>query len=176
MRTLLAAVDTYLAIASKRDQRRYADQAIPEEVVRRILDAGRLAGSARNRQPWRFVVIESRDAVERLAQTVYAPQNLLGAKLVLAIVTEGGKRALDVGRAAQNMMLAAWNEGVTSCPNGTTDAERAAQELGLGDEEQPVLILSFGYPARRREPESRPADEWSRRANRTPLDEIVERL
>jgi len=49
-------VDTFLAIASKRDTRRYADQAVPEEVLRRILEAGRVSGSARNRQPWRFTV------------------------------------------------------------------------------------------------------------------------
>jgi len=48
-------MDTFLAIASKRDQREYADREIPEEVVRRILDAGRIAGSAKNRQPWRFM-------------------------------------------------------------------------------------------------------------------------
>lgn len=47
-------MDTFLAIASKRDTRRYAERPIPEEAVGRILEAGRVAGSARNRQPWRF--------------------------------------------------------------------------------------------------------------------------
>lgn len=53
-----AVMDTYLTIASKRDTRRYAERAIPAEAVDRLLDAGRLAGSARNRQLWRFVVVE----------------------------------------------------------------------------------------------------------------------
>jgi nitroreductase len=169
-------VDTYLAIASKRDQRQYADREIANELVERILDAGRLAGNAANRQPWRFLVVESPDLVQRVAETVYSPRNVLGATLVVAIVTEGGRRALDVGRAAQNMMLAAWNDGVTSCPNGMPDADRTARELGLGNGERPVLVLSFGYPARPRDPESRPAEEWSRRANRMPLDAITERV
>ena len=168
-------MDTYLAVASKRDERAYADTPIPDDVEQRILDAGRLAGSATNRQPWQFLVVESRDVVERLAEAVHAPGNLLGARLVVAIVT-GGRGGLDIGRAAQNMMLTAWNEGVTSCPNGIADAERATRELGLGADERVAVILSFGYPARPRDPESRPAEEWSRRAKRKPLEEVTRRL
>jgi len=63
-------VDTFLAIASKRDTRRYADRPVPEEVERRILEAGRITGSARNRQPWRFLVVESRERREQLAGAV----------------------------------------------------------------------------------------------------------
>ena len=167
-------MDAYLAIASKRDERRYAGRPIPEEVARRILDAGRLAGSARNRQPWRFLVVEG-DLVERLASAVYAPENVRGAALIVAIVTPGGKSGLDAGRAAQNMMLAAWDEGVVSCPNGLADAEKAVELLGLADE-RPVIVLSFGYPARERHPEARTAEEWSARANRKPLEEVVAHL
>jgi nitroreductase len=164
-------MDTFLTIASKRDQRQYADRDIPAEVSDRILDAGRIAGSAQNRQPWRFLVIESADLVELVAETVYASQNVLGARLVVAIV--GRDPGFDVGRAAQNMMLAAWNEGVTSCPNGMPDAERTAELLSLGEDERPLNILSFGYPARPRDPESRSAEEWIARAKRKPRDEVV---
>jgi nitroreductase len=158
-------VDVYLAIASKRDERRYADRPIPAEVERRILDAGRLAGSARNRQPWELVIVSD---PTRLAETVYEPSNLLGAALVVALVGGGG---LDFGRCAQNMMLAAWGEGVVSCPNGIKDP--AGAEAILGGEA--VLILSFGYPARSRDPDARSAEDWSERANRKPLDAIVRR-
>ncbi len=168
-------MDAYLAIVSKRDERQYAEQPIEEDVVRRILDAGRVAGSAANRQPWRFVVLETSELVERVAATVYSSRNVLTAKLVVAIVTER-PAAFDVGRAAQNMMLAAWNEGVTSCPNGTRDAEATRRELGLGGDERVQTILSFGYPASGRDAESRPAEEWSRRARRKALDEVVRRL
>ena len=60
------------------------------------------------------------------------------AALVVAIVA---KRAFDAGRAAQNMMLAAWNEGVVSCPNGVRDAEAAERIVGA----RPAIVLSFGY-------------------------------
>jgi nitroreductase len=161
-------VDVYLAIASKRDQREYAATPIPEEVVRRILDAGRLSGNSGNKQLWEFVLVET--AKEQLAETVYAPRNVLGAQLVVAIC--GEPRPIDVGRSAQNMMLCAWGEGVTSSPNGIREPDAAAEVCGA-----PVkLVLTFGYPARPRHPDSRPAEDWSARANRKPLDELVRRV
>jgi nitroreductase len=159
-------VDPYLAIASKRDERSYAETAISDDVRQRILDAGRLSGSSKNRQRWEFVVV-SGDAQERLAEAVYAPENVRSAAFVVAIVSEAG--GFDCGRCAQNMMLAAWGDGVVSCPNGVTDAEAATAICG-GEVRG---ILTFGHPARPRDPGSRSAEEWSERANRKPLLELV---
>jgi nitroreductase len=169
-------LDTYLAVASKRDWRSYADTPVSPEVEQRILDAGRLAGSAMNRQPWVFVVVESPEAKERVAQSVHAQDNVRTAPLVIAIATEGGKAALDVGRAMQNMFLVAWNDGVVSCPNGMPDAAAAARVLRLEDGFLPVSIPSFGYPKRPLEPESKTSEEWSAEANRNPLEAIVRRI
>ncbi len=169
-------MEVFQAVASKRDERRYTPgRELAPELVERILDAGRLAGSARNRQPWRFVVVEGSDNLAALAEAVFEPKNVASAGLVIAIVTAGGKGALDVGRAAQNMMLTAWDEGVLSTPNGIADGERAAAALGCPDEDQPVIVISFGYPQNARNPAARTAEEWSQRADRKPLDEIVER-
>jgi nitroreductase len=169
-------VDTYLAVASKRDWRSYADRPVPPEVERRILDAGRVAGSAMNRQPWVFVVVETPEVKEQVAQVVYAQDNVRSAPLVIAIATEGGGSLLDVGRAMQNMFLVAWNDGVVSCPNGIPDAEAAARVLGLEDGLLPVSIPSFGYPKRPLDPESKTPEEWSAEANRKPLEELVRRV
>jgi nitroreductase len=166
-------VDTWLAIASRRETREYADRPIPEEVVRTILDAGRLAGSASNRQPWRFVIVESDAAREQLAAAVYEPTNVQGAALIVAIVGRGG---LDAGRCAQNMLLAAWNAGVGACPNGLQDPDAARAALGLGADDEIAIVLTFGYPARERHPEQRTPEEWSARADRKPLDELVSRV
>jgi nitroreductase len=166
-------VDTWLAIASRREVRQYADLPLAEETVERILDAGRLSGSARNRQPWRFLVPETSGVRERLAETVYAPANVHGAKLVVAIV---GRSSLDTGRAAQNMMLVAWNEGVGSCPNGIKDPEQAQAALSLDADDEIAIVLTFGYPARDRDPLRHTPEEWSARADRKPVDELVERL
>jgi nitroreductase len=169
-------VDTYLAVASKRDWRSYADRPVPQDVQTRILDAGRLTGSAVNRQPWTFIVVETPEVKERLSQSVYAAANVQGAAFVVAIATEGGGNTLDVGRAAQNMMLTAWNEGVASCPNGMPDAGATAAALGLEGDLRPVIVLTFGYPTRELSPESRSADDWSSEANRRPLGEVVKRI
>jgi nitroreductase len=169
-------MDTRLAVASKRDWRSYADRPVPEDVQRRILDAGRLTGSAVNKQPWQFVVVESDDAKERVAETVYASDNIRNCAFAVAIATEGGKYPFDCGRALQNMFLAAWNEGVVSCPNGMPDPEVAARALGLDEGWLPVNIPSFGYPKRPQDPDSKTADEWSAEANRKPLDELIRRI
>ena len=168
-------MDTFLTIASKRDQRAYADRDIPADLRDRIVDAGRIAGSAQNRQPLRFFVLESRDVLERVAETVYVADNILGARLVVALVA-ARRPGFDAGRAAQNMMLAAWNEGVTSCPNGMPDSDATAEILGVGEGESVVNVLSFGYPAKPRDPESRPAEQWIGRAKRKPRQEVVKRV
>jgi nitroreductase len=169
-------VDTYLAVASKRDWRSYADRPIPDDVATRILDAGRVAGSAVNRQPWRFIVFEDPKRKEQLAELVYAGENVRGAALVVAIATPGGGSLLDVGRALQSMMLVAWNEGIASCPNGMPDPAAVAELLGLEGDFQPVNVPSFGYPRREQNPESKSAEDWSREADRKPLSEVVRRI
>ena len=166
-------MDAFLAVASKREVRRYDAQPLEEDAIRRILDAGRVAGSASNRQNRRFVLLDDRDAV---AEAVYAPDNVRGATLVVAIVVAGkGPLGFDAGRAAQNMMLAAWNEGIGSCPNGVSDPDRMREVVGHAPDEQVATVLSFGYAARPGKPEARSAQEWIARANRRPLNEIVER-
>jgi nitroreductase len=170
-------MDTFLAIASRRDERSYTSDPLPDAVVTRILDAGRLSGSSKNRQAWVFVVPHDQARIGRLAEAVYVPENVLSAGLVVAILVSGkGPTSFDAGRAAQNMLLAAWNEGISSCPNGIADLDAAAAALEAGDEERPVIVLTFGSPQRPRNPADRGAAEWSARANRKPVDEVVRRI
>jgi nitroreductase len=168
-------VDAYLAVVSKRELRRYADRPLDAEAERRILEAGRLAGSSKNRQARRFVVLRDPALVEEVAESVYAGDNVRGAPFVVAIVTGGkGPTSFDAGRAAQNMMLAASNDGVGSCPNGTADAARLQAAVGHGDDEQVVTVLTFGYPEHPRDAERRSPEEWIARADRRPYEEVVE--
>jgi nitroreductase len=169
-------VDTFLAVASKREVRDYAGRPIPADAAQRILDAGRVAGSSRNRQPWRFLVVESPSLRERLAELVFAPANVRGAALVVLIALRGkGPTGFDAGRAAQNMMLTAWNDHIGSCPTGIRDYDAVAHLLDLEEGESPMIVLAFGYPARPHDPQRREASEWIARADRKPFDEIVRR-
>ena len=164
-------MDAFLAIVSRREVRTYDGRPLSDDVKRRILEAGRLAGSSQNRQQRRFVVLTD---AERVARAVWSPENVRGAALLVAIVVSGkGPLALDAGRAAQNMLLAAHNEGVGACPNGVSDADTMAAAVGVADGEQVATVLSFGYPARPRDPRRRPPEEWIARADRKPFEEVV---
>jgi nitroreductase len=164
-------MDAFLAIVSRREVREYDGRPLPDDIKRRILEAGRLAGSSRNRQQRRFVVLSDKEAV---ARAIWTPENALGAALLVAIVVSGkGPLGLDAGRAAQNMLLAAHDDGVGSCPNGVSDAAAMAAIVGVQEGEEVATVLSFGYAARARDPGRRSAEEWIERADRRPFDEVV---
>jgi nitroreductase len=171
-------MDAYLAIVSKREVREYASRPLEAQAERRILEAGRVAGSSKNRQARRFVIVRDAAARERVASCVFAAENVRGAALVVAIVVGGkGPVTFDAGRAAQNMMLAASNDGIGSCPNGIADGAGLREVLAHSEDEQVATVLTFGYPAKaRREPESLAAGEWVARADRRPFEEIVSEI
>ena len=168
-------MDVRLAAMSKRDERNYAATPVDPEVARRILDAGRVTSSARNAQPWTFVILARPETREAAAASVYVGRLVRDAGLAVALVVRpsGGLYLFDAGRAAQQMMLVAWGEGLVSCPNGVGDPERLSAALGLDPEERPVAVLTFGYPERPRRPERRSPEEWSARARRRPYDDVV---
>jgi nitroreductase len=165
--------DAFLVIASRRETRAYRPDPLPDDVVGRILEAGRISGSGANRQPWRFMVVRSRELLDRLAPSLYAPWNA-EAPLFVALLMDGRGSAFDGGRCAQNMMLAAWNEGVGACPNGFKDEPAARELLGVRPDQDLLVGITFGYPARPRPPERRTAEEWLADARRLPLDELVQ--
>ncbi len=110
-------MDAQTCIRTKRDSRDYAEAPISEELLQGILQAGRMAGSSKNTQPWAFVVLREASGKNELAACGQFAQHMLSAPLVIAVVltsSDGG--AFDAGRASQNMMLAAWAKGITSGP------------------------------------------------------------
>lgn len=143
------ALDAYKAIISKRDTRHYLDRPLPEELIQRILQAGRMAGSSKNSQPVRFVVVRSPERKEALSRCGQYARHLAAAPLVVALVLTPGGGAFDAGRAAQNMMVAAWAEGVTSCPVAMHDEQCARAVLGVPPDHTVATVLAFGYPDHR---------------------------
>lgn len=149
-------MNTYEAIVSKRDTRAFAPTPISDGALQRILQAGRMAGSARAAEPVRLVVIRDAGKRAELAGCGNSTAHLLAAPLVIALVLvpEFGqvgapftlfRGPFDAGRAAQNMMLAAWEAGISSCPASMHDDAAAANVLGLPDGHYVINVIAFGH-------------------------------
>jgi nitroreductase len=159
-------MDTYRALVDKRDQRAFLNQPIPDEVLRRILQAGRMTGSSKNVEPNRFVVVRDRPLVAALAATSAYAHWLVRAAVVIVLV-QTRAHAFDAGRCAQNLMLAAWNDGIGSCPAHLPEAEVAAL-LGIPPDLSVNRVIGFGHVDPER---ARPPASVARR--RLPLTELV---
>jgi nitroreductase len=158
-------MDAYRTIISKRDTRSYSERPISDESLHRILQAGRMAGSAKNAQPCRFVVVRTAAKKQELAGCGQYAQHVPGAAVAIAVVIPNEGREFDAGRAAQNMMLAAWSEGIASCAVTMHDVDCARRVLGLPEGYRVAIVVPFGYP---------PAEgAKSLGAKRLPLEEIV---
>ena len=103
------AVRTVLAVRS------YQQKTVPPDIVRRIVEAGRLTGSAMNAQPWYFIVVEDRETLRQLGTLARTGPYVAQAPLAIIVVIERTKFAVsDASRAIQSMILTAWSDGVGS--------------------------------------------------------------
>ena len=172
-------MDAYLAVVAKREVREYSDRPVPEDVLTKILEAGRATGSAKNSQPWRFVVLKEREHRHDLASALMAPRNLDRCAVAIAIVLLNERMRFDAGRVAQNIMVAAWALGVGSCPNSVRPDEhdRLRRDLRAPAEAAIATIITLGYPAPtgpRPRPKADP-EKIVAKLNRLPLEELVHR-
>ena len=145
-------METWNAINSIRVVRRFANRPLEEAHLERIVNAGRRAGSSKNQQSWAFVVARDREHLRELSRVGDFASHLAGAAAAVALVTPeatGHQRdsiMWDCGRAAQNMVLAAWELGIGSVPATVYDHALAAGLLGLPPDRRCDFLLSFGYP------------------------------
>jgi len=159
-------LDTYRTIIGKRDTRSFLEKPIPDETRHRILQAGRMAGSSKNVQPCRFIVIDEQHVKDEIAKcgdfAAWIPMSPL--LVAVAIGGPGTRNEFDAGRAAQNMMLAARAEGIGSCPVSMHHVDCARDALGLPDDYVVVIVVAFGYPSKpqKKVPEAarKPWDEY----------------
>lgn len=162
-------MDTYRTIVSKRDTRSFLDEPVPEDALRRILQAGRMAGSSKNVQPCRFIVIDDQHVKGEIAKCGDFAAWIPTAPLVIAIAVsaQSTRGEYDAGRASQNMMVAAWAEGISSCPVSMHHADCARAAVGAPDDFHISIVLAFGYAAKaqKRVPEAArlPFDDYVRR-------------
>ena len=141
-------MDVFEAVRTMLAVRRYQDKAVPEDVVRRIVEAGHLTGSSMNQQPWHFIVVESRDTLRQLGSLAKTGPYIAEAALAIAVVVEKTPYAVsDASRAIQSMMLTAWDAGVGSNWVGFGGLDASKPLLGIPAELDLLGIVPFGYPA-----------------------------
>jgi nitroreductase len=168
-------MEPYQLLLSLRAVRHFTAQAVPDEVLERVLQAARWTGSAKNTQPWQFVVVRKRQTLQELAACGRYASHLAGAALGIVLATPPGYALFDAGRVTQNMMLAAWADGVGSCIASFQDEAQARALLGIPAAFQAHTALSFGYPLpdAPRTIEGLPEAEVLASIGRRPLDEMV---
>ena len=147
-------MDTIEAIGGQRVIRTFRPDPLPDETLGAILNAGRRAGSSKNLQRWAFITVTDRATLKRLSTLGPWAGHLAGASVAVALVTPDPRTAdaplsvmWDLGRAAQNMTLAAWALGVGSCPATVYQQAECRDILGYPADHHCEYILSFGYPA-----------------------------
>jgi nitroreductase len=142
-------VDTFESIRTLLAVRSYRATPVPEAVVRRIVEAGRLTGSGMNRQPWHFIVVREGETLRRLGALASSGRYVAQAPLAIVVATDRSRFAVsDASRAIQSMLLAAWAEGVGSNWVGFGGLDDVKALLGIPDGLEVLAILPFGYPTR----------------------------
>jgi nitroreductase len=138
------AVRTVLAV------REYENREIPDDVLHRIVDAGRLTASARNLQPWHFVVVRGREGLRKLGSLVRTGGYTANAAAAIIVACEKNAYAMsDASRAIQSMILTAWGDGVGSNWTGFGSIEAVREEFGIPNSLDVLAVMPLGYPRRK---------------------------
>jgi nitroreductase len=168
-------VETWDAIRSRRNVREFASRPVADSRIDQILEAGRRSPSARNWQPWDFILVTDRDQLTELSMVAPGAGHVAGATVAIALVSpvpaddrERNLLRFDLGQATMSIMLAAADLGIGSGHAGVGDQDLARKALGFPDGKFCPYLISLGYPADRPlRPVQRPA--------RRPFDEVVHR-
>jgi nitroreductase len=159
-------MDTFECITTKLDVREFSEQNVSSDIRSKILEAARLTGTGMNTQHWRFILIEKKENLKRLADDSTSGSWVAGANFAIIVLTNPkyGFHLIDAGRVLQNMQLAAWNYKVGSGLFTGIKQEQLRSDFGISNELSPTVIAGFGYPARKL---------VGKRKNRLSLHELV---
>lgn len=168
-------METWDAIRSRRNVRKFADRSIRPEYLDQILEAGRRSPSSNNWQPWEFVVVTDREQLKELSRVWRWAGHVATSAATVALVVrtpEDDRQRdwiqYDCGQATMAMMLAAADLGIGSAHASVGDQELARRVLGLPEDRICVYLIAFGYPA------DRPLSPI-RRPDRRPFEDVVRR-
>jgi nitroreductase len=159
-------MDAYACVISKLDIREFDPRNVPADVKLGVLEAARATGSGMNVQHWRFILVQGRDELKRLAEDSRTGAWVAGSNFAVIVLTNPKYpfHLIDAGRAVQDMQLAAWNLGVVSGVFTGVRDEALRKDFNIPGEMNPSIIVGFGYPARKIS---------GKRKNRKPLSDLV---
>jgi nitroreductase len=160
-------MDVFEAIRTILAVRRYQDRPVPDDLVRRIVEAARLTASSRNGQPWHFIVVQDRATLRELGARARTGPYIAEAALAVVVAMDRTPYSVSDGSLAiHSMMLTAWAEGVGSNWVGFGNLEAVKDLLGIPEEIDVLAIVPLGYPV----------DDVGRgKKARKPLAEVVSR-
>jgi len=159
-------MDTFESIKTKLDIREFSAKDVPEEIKSKVLEAARLTGTGLNTQHWRFILVENKENIKKLAEDSTSGNWVANCNFAIIILTNPkyGFHLIDAGRVLQNMQLAAWNYEVGSGIFTGIKQDKLRKDFGIPQELNVTVIIGFGYPLRRL---------TGNRKNRLPLHELV---
>jgi nitroreductase len=159
-------MDAFECISTKLEVREFSPQEVPSEIRSKILEAARLTGTGMNTQHWRFIMVEKKDNLNKLAEDSTSGSWIAGANFAVIVLTnpQYGFHLIDTGRVLQNMQLTAWNQGVGSGLFTGIREDKLRGDFAIPKELSPSVTIGFGYPARKL---------TGKRKNRLPIHELV---
>ncbi len=159
-RDVFEAIRTVLAVRS------YQDQEVPADLIKRIVESGRLTASSMNLQPWHFVVVKDRERLGQLGSLVRSGPYISQASFATVVAYELDSRfgVSDASRAIQSMILTAWSEGVGSNWTGFGGLQGVREWIGLPTTYEVLAVIPFGFPT---------SSKVLGKKNRKPLSEVA---
>jgi nitroreductase len=159
-------MDAFECIATKLEVREFSTQEVPSEIRSKILEAARLTGTGMNTQHWRFIMVEKKDNLKKLAEDSTSGSWVAGANFAVIVLTnpQYGFHLIDTGRVLQNMQLTAWNQGVGSGLFTGIREVKLRGDFAIPKELSPSVIIGFGYTAKKLA---------GKKKNRLPIHELV---
>ena len=152
-------------IRARRSVRKFKSDAVPEELIERILDAGRWAPSGLNNQPWRFAIVRDRELIKEISKLTHYRRIVLGAQVLIPVfidterIYHREKDIQGIGACLQNMLLEIHSLGLGAVWLGEIIRSNLPIKriLGLGDALELMAVLALGYPDETPQPTRRKA-------------------
>ena len=141
-------MDTYKTILTKLDVRQFDAKKVPADVKLKVLEAARASGTGINKQHWRFILVQDKVVIKKLAEDSTSGGWVAGADFAVIVLADPqlGFHLIDSGRAVQDMQLAAWDQGVISGLYTGFKEDRMRRDFAIPNELKPTVVVGFGYP------------------------------